>query len=175
MPPRLLRRVIRLHRKIGGLTVLVPHRKGYCLDRDSLLKWVLPAELGLASDAELPPYVFLIVRPDPERLAKCSPSAVLAKHWRILFHLRIDHLMQQKLADGSLAMAQVRMRIRRLGLPEFAEITEVLRQEDYLLPPESSATVYAEFVAVYLTLRRSTRIGCPISSRPSAMSPRSMP
>ena len=31
---------------LGGLTVLVPHRKGYVIERDALLKWVRPAELG---------------------------------------------------------------------------------------------------------------------------------
>ncbi len=153
VPARLLRRVIKHHRKIG-LAVLVPHRKGYVIERMALLKCVLPAELGVASSAELPPYAFLIVRPDPERLAKRTLDEALTNHWRILFHLRIDHIMQLKLANGSLNSMQVRTRIRRLGLVEFAEITAVLRQENYLLPPESSEAVYAEFVAVYLTLRR---------------------
>src|SRR5271154_4374641 len=84
VPPRLLRRVIKLHRKIGGLAVLMPHSKGYGLEREALLKCVLPAELGLASATELPPYAYLIVRPAPERLARRTPGEVLAKHWRIL-------------------------------------------------------------------------------------------
>jgi hypothetical protein len=83
------------------------------------------------------------------------------KHWRILFHLAIDHALQQKLTNGSLTPTLVRERVRRLGLTEFAEITDVLRQEAYLFPPRSQAEVanelagiYAEFVAVYLMLRR---------------------
>jgi hypothetical protein len=154
VPPRLLRRVIKQHRKLGGLAVLVPHRKGYVIEREALLKHVRPAELGLASSTEAPPFAFLIVRPDPERLAKRTAGEALLNQWRILFHLHIDHAMQQKLANGSLTLAQARTRIQRLGLAEFAEITAVLRQESYLLPPESPETVYAEFVAVYLTLRR---------------------
>jgi hypothetical protein len=154
VPPRLLRRAIKQHRQLGSLAVLVPHRKGYVIDRESLLKCVAPEELCVASDAELPAYAFLMVRPAPERLAKHPPAEALMNHWRLLFHLRIDHEMQQKLTSGSLTSAQVRDRIRRLGLTEFAEITAVLRQEDYLLPPETSEAVYAEFVAVYLTLRR---------------------
>jgi hypothetical protein len=153
VPPRLLRRVIKHHREIGGIGLLVPHRKGYVIDREALLRCVRPAELGLAADAELAPHAFLIVRPDPYRLAEYTLKQALVKHWRILFHLRIDQSMQQKLENGSLTPTMVRQRIRRLGLTEFAEIRDVLRQEDYLLPPESTEAVYAEFVAVYLTLR----------------------
>src|SRR5262249_12962314 len=97
--------------------------------------------------------IFLLVRPDPTRLASQRRADVLLKHWRILFHLRIDQIMQQKLATGSLTVTMVRERIRRLGLTEFAEITDVLSEEDYLLPPETPESVYAEFVAVYLTMR----------------------
>jgi hypothetical protein len=161
VPPRLLRRVIKQHRQLGGLAVLVPHRKGYVLDREALLKYVALAELGVASNTELPPHVFLMVRPNPERLAKHAPGEALANHWRILFHLHIDLEMQRKLANGSLNSTQVRQRIRRLGLAEFAEITAVLRQENYLLPPESIEAIYAEFVAVFLTLRRFDRARLP--------------
>src|SRR5229473_257042 len=65
VPPRLLRRVIKHHREIGGIGLLVPHRKGYVIDREALLRCVRPAELGLAANAELPPHAFLMVRPDP--------------------------------------------------------------------------------------------------------------
>src|SRR5262249_47250842 len=142
------------HREIGGIGLLVPHRKGYVIDRAALLRFVLPAELGLAANTELPPYAFLMLRPDPDRLAQYTLEQALLKHWEILFHLRIDQAMQQKLENGSLTPAMVRHRIRRLGMAEFSEIRDVLRQEDFLLPPESTEAVYIEFVAVYLTLRR---------------------
>jgi hypothetical protein len=154
VPPRLLRRVIRQHRQIGGLVVLVPHRTGYGLEREALLNYVQPAELGLASSDEVPSYAFLMIRPDPDRLARHTPAAALLNYWQILFHLHIDQEMQQKLANGSLSATVVRTRIGRLGFTEFAEITAVLREENYLLPPETPESVYAEFVAVYLTLRR---------------------
>ena len=154
VPPRLLRRVIKHHRKVGGIGLLVPHRKGYVIDRESLLRYVLPEELGLAPITELPSYIYLLVRPDPERLAKYTAPQALVKQWRVLFHLHIDRAMQQKLANGSLTPTMVRDRIRRLGLTEFAEITSVLQQEEYLLAPATSETIYAEFVAVYLTMRR---------------------
>ena len=47
----------------------------------------------------------------------------------------------------------VRQRIEQLGPAEFEEIRTVLGQEDLLLPPRSDASIYAEFVAVYLELR----------------------
>src|SRR5205809_6809252 len=93
VPPRLLRRVIKHHRDIGGIGLLVPHRKGYGLDRESLLRCVKQAELGLAPDAELPPYLFLLVRPDGARLAKACGDDALAQHRRILFHLHVDRAM----------------------------------------------------------------------------------
>jgi hypothetical protein len=154
VPPRLLRRVIKQHRQIGGIGLLIPHRKGYVIDRESLLRYVAPAELGVTPNTEFPPHAFLLVRPEPGRLARYTAEQALVKHRRILFHLRIDLTMQQKLANGSLTPTIVRHRIRQIGLTEFAEITDVLQQEDYLLPPETPEAVYAEFVAVYVTLRR---------------------
>jgi hypothetical protein len=151
VPPRLLRRVIKHHRKIGGIGLLVPHSKGYGIDRDSLLACVAPTRLGLDQSAQVPPFVYLLARP---RFAKDTLQQALLKYWRIIFHLHIDQAMQAKLANGSLTPAVVRQRVRHLGLTEFAEITTVLQQENYLLPPESLEAVYAEFVAVYLTLRR---------------------
>jgi hypothetical protein len=153
VPQRLLRRVIKSHRRVGGIGLLVPHRKGYVLDREALLRFITPAELG-APGAELPPFVFLLVRPAPDRLARLTIEQALVKHWRLLFHLRVDHHLQQKIAHGTLTPAVVRERIRQLGLTEFDEIGTVLRQEGFLLPPETPENIYAEFAAVYLTLRR---------------------
>src|SRR4051794_5463942 len=105
VPARLLRRVIKEHRQVGGLGRPVPRSKGYVIDRDALLRCVAPAELGLASNAELPAFLFLMIRPEPDRFARYRPDDALIKHWRILFHLRIDHAMQQKLANGALTAA----------------------------------------------------------------------
>jgi hypothetical protein len=154
VPPRLLRRVIKQHRKVGGLGLLVPHRKCLVIQRDALLGYVTLDELGLPATAHLPRTVLLLVRPEPDRLARMTLEQALVKHWRLLFHARIDQHMQTKLADGSLTAATVRQRIGRLGVTEFNEITLVLGQEGFLLPPETPETIYAEFVAVYLTLRR---------------------
>jgi hypothetical protein len=154
VPPRLLRRVIKQHRKVGGIGLLVPHRKCFVIERDALLRYVTLDELGVPATAHLPGTVLLLVRPEPDRLARMTLEQALVKHWRLLFHARIDQHMQMKMADGSLTAAKVRQRIGRLGVTEFNEITFVLDQEGFLLPPETPETIYAEFVAVYLTLRR---------------------
>src|SRR5262245_28316503 len=77
MSPRLLRRVIKRHRHIGGLALLVPHRKGYVIDREALLRYVTPAELGARDAAALPPFIFLLARPDADRLASATPEQTL--------------------------------------------------------------------------------------------------
>ena len=48
--PRILRRVIKQDRQIAGAGLLVPHRKSYCVARDSLLRWADRRELGVAAD-----------------------------------------------------------------------------------------------------------------------------
>jgi hypothetical protein len=152
--PRILRRVIKQHRNIGGMSLLVPHRKSYVIDQGPLLKLVHRDELGLPADAILPDKIILLARPESDRLARLPRDEVLHKYWRTLFHARLDLVMQRKLDDGSLNAVSVRDRVRRLGETAFDEIGFVLRQEKFLLPPETAEGIYAEFVAVYLTLRR---------------------
>jgi hypothetical protein len=154
VPSRVLRRVIKRDRKIGGVSLLVPHRKTYVVQRDLLLRVADREELGLGAGEVLPDWVILLSQPEADRLAKLPPQEVLFKHWRNLFHARIDLAMRHKLDDGTLNEHTVRARIERLGTTAFDEITLVLSQEDLLLPPEKPETIYAEFVAVYLTLRR---------------------
>ena len=43
--------------------------------------------------------------------------------------------------------------MHQLGSARFDEIRTVLGQEEWLLPPRSDESIYAEFVAVYLELR----------------------
>ena len=73
--------------------------------------------------------------------------------WRLLFHARIHVALDELTASGGWSPAAVRRRIQQLGPAEFEEIRMVLGQEDLLLPPRSDASIYAEFVAVYLELR----------------------
>src|ERR1700687_2348587 len=119
VPPRLLPRVIKQHRQVGGLGLLVPHRKCYVIERNALLQYVSRGELGLAATAKLPEIVLLLVQPESIALARMTLEQALVKYWRLLFHVRIDQEMQKKLADGSLTPAKVRQRIGRLGITEF--------------------------------------------------------
>src|SRR5437899_9821374 len=77
VPPRLLRRVIKHHRRLPGIGLQVPHRKSYVLGRDALFALVEKDELGLEPGRELPPTVLLIARPDADKLAAMPRGAAL--------------------------------------------------------------------------------------------------
>ena len=55
--------------------------------------------------------------------------------------------------EGGLGNDVIQDRLARLGTVEFEEITSVLRQENFLLPPAENGDVYEEFVCLYLELR----------------------
>jgi hypothetical protein len=151
--PRVLRRIIKHERRLTGLGLQVPHPRSYVIDRDSLLRIIDRAELGLGPDAELPPTVILLARPDPERLANVPTPEVLFRYWRLLFHAHVHIALERRRADGRLSPAAVRGRVHALGKTEFEEIRAVLRHENFLLAPRDDAQVYTEFAAVYLELR----------------------
>jgi hypothetical protein len=152
--PRLLRRVIKHDRGLGGMGLIVPHRKSYVIAADALMHLADRTELGLAANEMLPPRVILMARPEADSLSKIPIDEALVKYWRMLFHARLDLLMQTRIADNTLNARTVRQRIGRLGTTEFAEVTRVMEEEKFLLPPKTPASIYAEFVAVYWTLRR---------------------
>lgn len=152
-PPRILRRVIKQDRQIGGIGLKVPHRKLYLIEAERLLAIVDRDELGLALPTPLSGRVVLLARPDGDYLSTLTAGEALVKYWRLLFHARIHQRLERKQADGLLDAAAVRHRIARIGLAEFEEIRVVLRQEDLLLPPVDDASVYIEFAAVFLELR----------------------
>lgn len=152
VPPRILRRVIKQDRHLGGLGLQVPHRKSYTLDRDALLRLADRSELGLAADRELPAVVLLFPLPDPARLAARSRADILLESWRLLFHAHVHLAMARRRAEGKLTDAAVDERIARIGATEFDEVCAVLRQEHLLLAHDQAA-VYEEFAAVYLELR----------------------
>ncbi|MFO0925712.1 MAG: hypothetical protein U0736_01585 [Gemmataceae bacterium] len=148
VPPRILRRVIRLHRDLPGVALFVPHRRSYLIRRETLLLFVAPQELGVASAAALADRVLLLPEPSP-RQARLSTAALLRVYWRLLFHADVH----RQLAARRLDPATVADRIDRLGPVEFAEVAAVLGQENYLFDPAGPAEVYEEFAAVYLELR----------------------
>src|SRR6516165_6482007 len=64
MPPRLLRRVIKQDRDVGGVGLQVPHRKSYTIGREGLLAIVDHDELGVGKDWPLPAEVILLACPE---------------------------------------------------------------------------------------------------------------
>src|SRR5947207_936236 len=122
VPARVLRRVIKLDRNIGGMGLNVPHRKSYVIGRAALLKIAERHELGLSPHEPLPSKLILLAQPDPDALARRTAEETLVKYWRMLFHARLDLVMEQKLAEGTLNRESVRQRIQHLGVTEFDEI-----------------------------------------------------
>jgi len=153
VPPRILRRVIKQNSRVPGFGLRVPHRKSYVVPRAALLALVDLDELDLPADTELPETVILLARPTAERLAVNSAADNLTSCWRLLFHARVHQLFDERVAARQLGPPELQNRIARIGAREFAEIHAVLRQEDFLLPPDRDLTTYVEFAALYLELR----------------------
>jgi hypothetical protein len=153
LPPRLLRRVIKEDRDIGGLGLQVPHRRTYTISRDRLLRWIPRDELNLDGEGRLPATLLLLTRPEAGELAEMPAGDVLRRYWRLLFHARIHAALERHVAEGKLTPEVVAARIECLGPVAFAEIRFVLEQERYLLPPADDTTTYIEFAALYLELR----------------------
>ena len=152
--PRILRRVIKQHCDLGGFAYKVPHRKSYVIDRKSLLDIADHWELGVEGHEVLPERVILIARPNPRKLAAMTAEAALTRCWRLLFHARVHLTLEEQAAAGKFSTPAIRRRMLQLGLTEFEEIRNVLRQEGMLLPPPDDRNVYIEFAATYLELQR---------------------
>ena len=130
----------------------VPHRKSYVIGREPLLEIVDRAELGLADDAPLPERVLLLARPDPRELAvhagrrRCWSAAGgccfmrgSTPRWRIA-RLRGGLVAG---ADSPTDSADWAGRVR--GDPHWCSARRIC-----CCRRASDASIYAEFVAVYL-------------------------
>src|SRR5579862_1502844 len=82
VPARVLRRVIKQDRGLGGIGLLVPHRKSYVIAREAMLAIADRDELGIAPNYVLPAKLILLVRPEPDRLGKLKTEQTLVKYWR---------------------------------------------------------------------------------------------
>ena len=88
------------------------------------------------------------------RLADWPAQRLLIRCWRLLFHARVHGALDAK-AGGRRADAGGRPRTDSPDRPAaFDEIRTVLGQEEMLLPPRSDESIYVEFAATYLELRR---------------------
>jgi hypothetical protein len=148
--PRVLRRVIKVHRQIRGIGLQVPHEDSYALPRAELAPIIERDEVKI--DLATLPERVVVVSGDRDELAAGAPAA-MTKVWSAIFHGHVHLVFDEMAARGELAPRAVRERIHRLGQTEFDEIRSVLRQEDQLLPPGDDRTIYVEFVAVYLELK----------------------
>lgn len=147
---RVLRRLIKAHRRVRTVGLQVPHEHNYAIARSELEKIVERGDLAVEL-ARLPERVILVTG---ERAALMigQPEAV-SKLWRAMFHARIHIAFDELLAAQQLTVAAIRERVHRIGQTEFDEIRSVLKQESLLLPPVDDTTTYMEFVALYLELR----------------------
>lgn len=150
VPDRLLRRVIKYHRRLSGVGYDVPHAGSYVLPADELLAIADENELGHRSE-ELPDSVILL--PRPEKDTSTSREEVVVALWRAAFHASVHRELERARQQGALSAEQVRAKIHAIGQIEFDEIRLVLRQDDALLPPDDDISTYVEFAATYLELR----------------------
>ena len=154
---RVLRRIIKSHRRLRGVGLQVPHEQCYELPRDELATFVEADEVAIDL-ATLPDRVVLISN---GRDKLTSPETWTAA-WRSIFHAKIHQAFEERLESRRLTLAAIRERINRVGQTEFDEIRSVLKQEDLLLPQPGGLAArastddvitYVEFVALYLELR----------------------
>jgi hypothetical protein len=151
--PRLLRRVVRLHMSLPGMGFRVPHSKTYVIPQKALLEIADRGEIGFDPMDDLPENVILLERPNGEILEQWSRSEILLYYWGLLYHARVHEEFRLLANPQRSAPAGVGKRLAALGSLEFDEIRNVLGQERFLLPPYDDASVYVEFVAVYLGIR----------------------
>ena len=148
---RVVRRVIKQHRRLPGIGLQVPHARCYALASGELAGIVEHHELPIAL-AALPAHV--VIFGGSRAALAAGDRGELTRAWRAIFHGHVHLAFEQLAARNQLPPGAVRERIHRIGQTEFDEIRWVLRQEDLLLPPGDDATAYAEFVALYLELQQ---------------------
>jgi hypothetical protein len=153
VPPRLLRRVVRLHASLPGLGFRVPHSKTYVIPQKALWEIADRSEIGFGPAEDLPEDVILLERPSGEILEQRPRGEILLYYWELLFHARVHEEFHALLKQRRFGAAEFEKRLAVLGSLEFDEVRNVLREERFLLPPCDDPSVYVEFAAVYLGIR----------------------
>ena len=153
VPPRLLRRVVRVHAPLPGLGFRVPHGKTYVISQQALLEIAERDEIGFDPAEVLPDNVILLERPGSEMLQQRSRGEVLLYYWELLFHARVHEAFRLLARQSRFGAAEAGQRLAALGGLAADEIRNVLRQERFLLPPYDDLSTYVEFAAVYLGIR----------------------
>ncbi|QGJ70137.1 Hypothetical protein PBC10988_18310 [Planctomycetales bacterium 10988] len=157
LPSRLLRRVIKIDRQIPGIGMWVPHRQMYSLSRETFLELVDEDEIPAGTNvASLPERILLLEEIDASKLAQVPQADILLHYWKLLFHMRVHRVLEERIEKGELSVSGLRQRCHEIGQVVYDEIRTVLRQEEMILPPADRATYYIEFAAVYFELRLFT-------------------
>ncbi|MDD4267887.1 MAG: hypothetical protein PHN77_06660 [Thermoguttaceae bacterium] len=149
---RVLRRVIRRQWELAGLQYRIPHGEVFVIARARLVGIVEWDELGLPEGAVIPERVILLRRPDLDELKANPAAAILTQSWRSVFHGMVHLAAENRIARGELPASNVRDWIDRLGIQEFAEMCEVLRQERLLLGSHDPTVALIEAAAVFWEL-----------------------
>ena len=105
--PRVLRKIIKAHRKLSGIGLLVPHARAYAIDSEALRGLVSQADLGRSFDS-LPEMAILLARPTPGETLRRTPEVLAHRLWRDTFHERVHVLLEGKMASGALNDATIR-------------------------------------------------------------------
>ena len=150
VPDRILRRVIRQDRRLRWLGG--SHPKCYAIAGAALGAIVDAPELGRPSGSAWPAMALLIAQHGSDELVGTDPGPVLIEAWRRLFHVRVACEVARSIESGAIDASGLDARIEAIGRAEFDEARTVLRQDGVLLSPESDASAYAAFAAVFLEL-----------------------
>jgi hypothetical protein len=151
--PRVLRRVVRLDRRLQGLTLLIPHKESYTIDRDRLLAYVDLEELAVAPGSDLPRRVVLLPNPDDgEYTGDADWPQLRERYRRSLFHACVHLELENRQARNPHIEDWGTARRNQIGDIEFAEIHDVLSRDGCLFQPPTTAEIYIEFTALALEL-----------------------
>jgi hypothetical protein len=144
-----LRRIIKAQLgPASGIGLRVPHHHCFVVGRDVLERG---GHVATGEPAALPERVILVTG-DRAAVASGDRDAWLLV-WRRAFHARIHLALDERVAAGTLTLADARERIDEIGQAELDEARWVLREESLLLPPGDDLAVYIELAALYLELR----------------------
>ncbi len=146
---RILRRVIKGQQKLGLIGFHRAHRKSLTVATATALKAVESRELDPLPGEALPDTLLLIEVPDSNDLQGLSRGDALLWAWRMLFHCAVH----AEVASRGLTEDQARARLEMIGSLASEEIRAVLDRDGWLLTPSDVASVYEEFVAVFLEFR----------------------
>ncbi|RMG39104.1 MAG: hypothetical protein D6725_05860 [Planctomycetota bacterium] len=153
VPPRIVRRMIKLDRELPYLGLRVPHSDSLVVSRATLLRNVEPEEVDGASLEGLPERVLLLARPGDRELAGMTAGELLLRLSRQMVHARVHAALEDAIQSKRLKPRDVRRRIDQLGQVAFDEAVAVLRSEERLFDDFDAIDAYCELAATFIEQR----------------------